>query len=747
MDKHGNPIVDPTLPPQPDSLAAIMAMLQKISTDQQVLGDRMTAMEQKQATPIINNPLYVEEDRLQVHSEVHGTLGRNEHYRDHSRRHRDHRDQSRHDRDEAQNRRFDTQKVKLELKEYDGIGDPQKFYNWLAALDDYFDWYDLPEDRKMRLARTKLIGAARDWWRKTERDMEREGKAPTNWEDMKYDLKEKYLPRHYTAQMQDQFNSLRQGNMTVSEYMQKFDSLSSRTDTIESATQMLSRFRLGLRSDILRAIGVVDVLDIKDCFEKALKAEDLLNTTRRFGSTVVNTRQSFPASKPTNGYNRGNNTTAGSTRTAPYTGSSSRVDKGKAPMTTSETNTCYRCNEKGYYAKDCPQRQRQIHVTEREKALMNLMNRVFMHYPPKMVMMGLLILTTWVMNLKIPEVFTCIFYTRLRAGERTAQIIVDSGSCVNVVSEDLVKKANLKFEKHPMPYKVSLLNGNKLDVNKRCYVPLQAQKYSEEIWCDIIPMRMTDVLLGRPWLYDNDVALLGRKNLCVFQHKGEEIKWYPLNLPAEIWKRRAMRTNQKGTESENKLLAVPQREFEQISHDTGLVLALVTQEVAAPTEQKFAQPIKDLLMSPSEHEELNKQVGELLKKGFIEESIRPLCCSRLVDTEEGCKDPDEHIDHLKQVLRVLRQEKLFINLKKCSFMLPKVVFLGFIISSKGVEADPEKVRSVVEWPTPKTFTEVRSFHGLASFYRRFIRNFSAIMAPITECTKQNKGPFAWTATA
>ncbi|XP_043697384.1 uncharacterized protein LOC122648198 [Telopea speciosissima] len=175
---------------------------------------------------------------------------------------------------------------------------------------------------------------------------------------------------------------------------------------------------------------------------------------------------------------------------------------------------------------------------------------------------------------------------------------------------------------------------------------------------------MTDVLLGRPWLYDNDVTLLGRKNLCVFQHKGEEIKWYPLNLPAEVRNRRVMRTNQKGTESGNKVLAVPQREFEQTSHDTGLVLALVTKEVAAPTKEKFTQPIKDLLqdfsdvvpkelpnelpplrdiqlaidlvpgamlpnlpayrMSPSKHEELNKQVGELLKKGFIEESISPV---------------------------------------------------------------------------------------------------------------------------
>lgn len=81
------------------------------------------------------------------------------------------------------------------------------------------------------------------------------------------------------------------------------------------------------------------------------------------------------------------------------------------------------------------------------------------------------------------------------------------------------------------------------------------------------------------------------------------------------------------------------------------------------------------------------------------------------------KGLNEHINRLRQVLEILRNERLYANINKCDFCMKIIVFLGYVVSSKGIEMDEAKNKAFQEWPTPKTVSEVRGFHGLISFYK------------------------------
>jgi hypothetical protein len=107
------------------------------------------------------------------------------------------------------------------------------------------------------------------------------------------------------------------------------------------------------------------------------------------------------------------------------------------------------------------------------------------------------------------------------------------------------------------------------------------------------------------------------------------------------------------------------------------------------------------------------------------------------------KSYEEHKDHLHQVLQILREKKLYAKLSKCEFWLGEVKFLGHVISKEGIVVDPTKVETVLSWEQPKSVTEIRSFVGLAGYYRRFIEGFAKIVAPLTQLTRKDQ-PFLWT---
>jgi hypothetical protein len=99
------------------------------------------------------------------------------------------------------------------------------------------------------------------------------------------------------------------------------------------------------------------------------------------------------------------------------------------------------------------------------------------------------------------------------------------------------------------------------------------------------------------------------------------------------------------------------------------------------------------------------------------------------------KNKAEHTKHLRIILQCLRDHKLYAKFSKCEFWLDSVKFLGHTISEDGISVDPSKVQEVMDWKPPKSVHQIRSFLGLAGYYRRFIPDFSRIANPMTELLK------------
>jgi hypothetical protein len=106
------------------------------------------------------------------------------------------------------------------------------------------------------------------------------------------------------------------------------------------------------------------------------------------------------------------------------------------------------------------------------------------------------------------------------------------------------------------------------------------------------------------------------------------------------------------------------------------------------------------------------------------------------------KNDKEHAKHLRIVLQRFRDHKLYAKFSKCEFWLNSVQYLGHTISKDGISIDPSKVQEVMDWKPPKSVHQIRSFLGLAGYYRRFIPDFSRIAKPMTELLKKEV-KFVW----
>lgn len=216
------------------------------------------------------------------------------------------------------------------------------------------------------------------------------------------------------------------------------------------------------------------------------------------------------------------------------------------------------------------------------------------------------------------------------------QVIIDSGSCENMVSREMVDKLNLQCEKHPCPYRIAWFKKeNEVTIDKRCLIKFSIGKtYKDEVWCDVIPMDACHVLLGRPWQYDRKVMHDGERNTYTFWKEGSKVILLPLKDVGEaknMLSERELVKEMKVTRFCYALM-VQMEEGEGIPIPAEVAKVLKEYSDVIPNGLPLKRDIQhhlDLIpgaslpnqaayrMSPTQHAKLKKQVMELMKKGVV----------------------------------------------------------------------------------------------------------------------------------
>jgi hypothetical protein len=170
----------------------------------------------------------------------------------------------------------------MDIPVYEGNLDVEELLDWIRALDKYFDYEDVEEDKKVKHAVTRLKGHATLWWDELQADRCYKGKKKIkSWERMVATMKEKFIPKDYQITIFQRMQNLRQKLMTVKEYIEEFYRINIREGHRESDDENVSRYMNGLRYDIQDGMSMMNIRMVEDAYQMALKAEE--NLSRKQG--------------------------------------------------------------------------------------------------------------------------------------------------------------------------------------------------------------------------------------------------------------------------------------------------------------------------------------------------------------------------------------------------------------------------------------------------------------------------------
>jgi hypothetical protein len=435
--------------------------------------------------------------------------------------------------------------IKMKIPSFKGRTDPEVYLEWEKKIDLVFDCHNYTEEKKVKSAVIEFTDYAIIWWdqlvtnrrRNTERLVE-------TWGELKALMRRRFVPSHFYRDLYQRLQNLTQGSRSVEDYHKEMEVAMIRANVEEDREATMARFLSGLNRDIANVIDMQHDVEIEDMVHMAMKVERQLKRkgTARYTSVSNTTWKSK--------WDR-NDSAEAKRKTEPPKGKdegTSNKPKVESQPSRNRDFKCFKCLGSGHIASQCPNRRVMIMRDNGEvmtaseddsdemPELVDASDDDGVVYP----VTGESLVARRALNTHIKVDDTeqqreNIFHTRCHVNNKVCSMIIDGGSCTNVASTILVEKLNLPTLKHSRPYKLQWLNDcGEVRVDRQVLVTFSIGKYLDEVCCDVVPMHVGHILLGRPLQYDRRVTHDGFKNMYSFVKGGKTIKLAPLT-PSQVY--------------------------------------------------------------------------------------------------------------------------------------------------------------------------------------------------------------------